>query len=162
MTSVLFLVNPALAYDPYPDWRVWAPAVDAGMTVRTTWNVGTRRGGMGPGDRGFIVKVGREPRGLVGAARITSGVWTGPHWNPEAARPETGYVDIDIVTLIDLDDPMTLDELRLIGPSVAWTPRQSGTRIDEDVADRLWEIIGAGKDRSADTAGTDCPVRRRI
>lgn len=143
MTSVLFLVNPKCAYNPYPDWDRWIPLVHAGHRVESTWNVGTRKTGIGPGDRGFIIKVGQEPRGLVGAAVVTSNIWQGPHWNPEAKRPVTGYVDIDIHALCDLDDPVTLDELAVIGPSVLWTPRQSGTRIDDNVADHLWHIVGA-------------------
>ena len=56
--AFLFLVNPTLAYDPYPDWARWIPQLVAGQQISTTWNTGTRRRGIKPGDRGVVVKVG--------------------------------------------------------------------------------------------------------
>lgn len=141
MTYFLFLVNPTLAYDPYPDWLAWAPQLKRGQRPPTTWNTGTRRRGMRPGDRGFIIKTGVHPKGLVGACVLTSDIYVGPHWNPEARRAETGYVDIEMVKVIDLDDPVTLGELALVGPGVLWTPRQSGTAIPEDVGQGLWSTF---------------------
>lgn len=141
MAYFLFLVNPNLAYDPYPDWRAWEPKIDKGKFPQSTWNTGNRRSGMAPGDRAFIVKVGEDPRGLVGACVLTSGIYLGPHWNPEARSVETGYVDIEMRAVMDLDDPLTLDELRTIGDFVQWTPRQSGTVIPDQVGDLLWSIL---------------------
>ena len=137
----LFLVNPELAYDPYPDWESWRPRIEKGETPRTTWNTGTRRHGISAGDRGLIVKVGRNPRGLVGACEITSPIYLGPHWNPEARTRETGYVNIAMTSVIDLDDPITLDELRTISPEAVWTPRQSGTKLPPGAGERIWSIL---------------------
>lgn len=141
MATFLFLVNPELAYDPYPDWAAWAPLSAAGKKPASRWNTGMRRQGMAPGDRGLIVRVGRNPRGLVGACEITSEIYLGPHWNPEARSPETGYVDIAMTAVIDLDDPVTLDELRTLGPDTVWTPRQSGTRVPDNAGERIWNIL---------------------
>lgn len=141
MAVFLFLVNPELAYDPHPDWAAWAPRIARGETPPSQWNTGMRRQGISPGDRGLIVKVGREPRGLVGACDIISEIYLGPHWNPEAKTMETGYVDIAMKELIDLDDPVSLEELRTIAPDVAWTPRQSGTRVADEAGERIWNIL---------------------
>lgn len=141
MATFLFLVNPELAYDPYPDWGRWEPLIAEGKFPSSTWNTGMRRQGIVPGDRGLIVKVGREPRGLVGACIITSEIYLGPHWNPEARSVETGYVDIEMREVIDLEDPVTLDELRTVAPHVLWTPRQSGTRVPDIEAETVWSIL---------------------
>lgn len=134
MATYLFLVNPTLAYNPYPDWAKWARLIRRGGRPATTWNTGNRRRGMAPGDRALIVKVGVEPRGLVAVGTLTSGIRVGPHWNPEARSPETGFVDLDIDVLIDLDRPIELDELALLAPGVRFTPRQSGTQVPEEAA----------------------------
>lgn len=139
--TFLFLVNPDLAYDPYPDWDAWAPLIARGERPLSRWNTGMRRQGIEPGDLGLIVRVGREPRGLVGACLTTSPIYCGPHWNPEARSVETGYVDIAMTAVIDLDNPISLDELRMIGPSVLWTPRQSGTRLADEVGEHVWSLL---------------------
>lgn len=141
MNYFLFLVNPTLAYDPYPDWRDYEPLIASGIQPRSVWNTGTRRQGMTRGDRGLIVKVGQEPRGLVGLVTITSDIYEGPHWNPDAQRPVTGYVDIEFTDIIDLDDPLSLSDLAILGPGILWTPRQSGTKIPTEVGDRIWDMI---------------------
>ncbi|QOR46775.1 hypothetical protein INS90_05580 [Trueperella pecoris] len=137
MAAFLFLVNPALAYDPYPDWDRWVPALARGEKVTTTWNTGMRRRGMEAGDQALIVKVGAEPRGLVGVGAIAGPIFLGPHWNPEAGSPETGFVKLELTALWPLDEPFPLEVLRWRAPHVSWTPRQSGTRIDIDLGQLL-------------------------
>ncbi|WP_394263487.1 hypothetical protein [Trueperella sp.] len=127
--AFLFLVNPTLAYDPYPDWARWIPALERGKTATTTWNTGNRRHGMEIGDLAVIVKVGVEPRGLVGAGRVASTVVVGPHWNPLAKTPETGYVDLELTELWPIDEPVPLEVLQWNIPDVNWTPRQSATAL---------------------------------
>lgn len=131
MSTFLLLVNPELAYDPYPDWNEWSPKLST-QPIMTTWNTGSRRHGMEPGDRAIIVRVGSNPRGAVATAVITGNIWVGPHWNPEARRTKTGFVDIRISSLYDLDEPFPLSELRELAPSVQWTPQQSGTRLPDE------------------------------
>ena len=141
MNAFLFLVNPKLAYDPYPDWARWLPALARGGEISTQWNTGTRRQGMEPGDLGVIVKVGTYPKGAIGLARVTSPIWIGPHWNPDAKRAETGYVDLRVDVLLPVDEPFPLADLKLLAPGVRWTPRMSGTEIPEAAALRLGQLI---------------------
>ena len=153
MRAFLFLVNPLLAYDPYPDWARWMPQLASGVEVHTTWNTGTRRRGIDVGDLGVIVKVGERPKGLIGLATISREIWIGPHWNPEAKRPETGYVDLSVRTLLPLDDPFPLTELRLLAPGVQWTPRMSGTEIPVEVASELFSLLAEDAVVAKDTRG---------
>lgn len=139
MATFLFLVNPTRAYDPYPDWARWNHALAQGQRVRTTWNTGTRCRGMSAGDRALIVKVGVEPRGLVGIGYVDGPIVIGPHWNPDARSPETGFVDLELARLWPIDDPLPLEILQWRAPHVLWTPRQSGTSIDIDINQLLAE-----------------------
>ncbi len=130
----LFLVNPKLAYNPYPDWARWAKDLAGDRPVLTTWNTGGRRQGIHAGDQALIVKVGQDPRGLVAIGTLTGEIYVGPHWNPEAKLPETGFVDLEITTLFDLEDPVPLELLEHLAPQAQWTPRQSGTRLPSSSA----------------------------
>lgn len=141
MKAFLFLVNPTLAYNPYPDWARWMPMLERGDEVHTRWNTGTRLTGINPGDLGVIVKVGVAPKGAIGVATVDSHIWVGPHWNPDAKRAETGYVDLRLVSLAPLDDPFPLTELRLIDPGVRWTPRMSGMAIPVETAQIVADIL---------------------
>ena len=141
MRAFLFLVNPKLAYDPYPDWGRWIPLLEKGRDVSTQWNTGTRRQGIEPGDRGVIVKVGQHPKGAIGVVTVTSAIRIGPHWNPEAKRSETGYVDLKVDALLPVDEPFPLLDLKLLAPGVRWTPRMSGTEIPLKAAVELERLM---------------------
>lgn len=139
--AFLFLVNPKLAYDPYPDWQRWIPQLDVGARIRSRWNTGARRSGMAAGDLGVVVKVGQAPRGAVALVEICSEIHMGPHWNPLARSRETGYVDIEFTDLMELDDPVPLSMLRLVAAGVRWTPRMSGTEIPLQVVLELQRLV---------------------
>ncbi len=139
--AFLFLVNPMLAYDPYPDWAKWIPQLAAGQQISTTWNTGTRRRGIKPGDRGVVVKVGTHPKGAIGLVTVMSDIWIGPHWNPEAKRAETGFVDLQLDVLLPVDEPVPLTELNLLAPHVRWTPRMSGTEIPFEAVRAVEELM---------------------
>lgn len=142
MSTFLFLVNPTLAYDPYPDWEAWEPRLARGENPRTTWNTGTRRRGMRAGDKALIARVGTHPKGVIATAEIASEIWVGPHWNPRARLPETGFVELLITAITPVDDPIGTDELAHIAPGVNFSPRQSGTAIPESAWRAVAEILG--------------------
>lgn len=131
---VLFLVNPSKHYDPRADWARYASLISQGAAAELTWNTGTRRHGIHPGMRGIIVRVGEEPRGVIATVQATSEIWVGPHWNPDAKRHETGYVDLKVRALAEVDDPMPLELIREMAPQSRWTPRASGTFLAPDAA----------------------------
>ena len=143
MKAFLFLVNPGLHYNPYPDWERWLPQVEAGGTVSVEWNTGTRRKGMEPGDLAVLVKVGWHPKGAIALGTVQSEIWIGPHWNPDAKRPDTGFVDLELTTLLPLDDPFPLADLKLLDPGVRWTPRMCGTEIPVETVRELERIVRA-------------------
>lgn len=139
--AFLFLVNPKLHYNPYPDWKKWLPMAKAGKAIELQWNTGSRRSGMESGDLALLVKVGVDPRGLVAIGDVTSSIYEGAHWNPDASRPTTGWVDIRLTVLLDLDMPLPLAILKEVGPGIRWTPRMSGTEVPLDVALAACDLV---------------------
>lgn len=138
--AFLFLVNPRLHYNPYPDWQRWLPLVRRGKSVELEWNTGSRRRGMKSGDLALMVKVGQDPRGLVAYGTVESEIYEAPHWNPDAAQPVTGWVSLCLTGMLDLDAPLPLSILKEVDSSVRWTPRMSGTRIPYGTAIEVIEL----------------------
>ena len=94
-----------------------------------------------PGDRAFLMKLGRSPRGICASGWVTSSVLEGRHWNNE--RNQKGdlslYVDIDWDTLLNPEEQIFPREL-LEGRTYSkmhWEPQASGTTIPDDVAEQL-------------------------
>ena len=150
--AFLFLVNPALHYDPAEDWREWLPRTQSSERYSTSWNTGSRRRGIETGDLAVLVKVGVHPKGVIAVGTLTSSVYEAPHWNPEARSVMTGWADVSWHTLLPLDAPIPLELLRGVGPHVRWTPRMSGTEIPYDVGVRVREISRAWAPASYDVS----------
>ena len=95
--------------------------------------------GIKAGDRVFIVRVGTEPKGLVGSGNATSSVYEAPHFSGEQGK--TGhYVDIEWDALIDpsVKAPLSLEELKQnVSPDYKWTPQSSGVVIPKNVREKL-------------------------
>lgn len=97
------------------------------------WSVSNH--GIQPGDRVFIVRLGLEPKGIIGSGKATSPVFEAPHFGGEPDK--TGhYVEIEWDALIDpsVESPLSIADLRQnVSPDYNWTPQASGLRIPDDV-----------------------------
>lgn len=112
--------------------------------VETSWSTGSSRS-VKRGDRFYLLKQGKPPRGIMGSGRITSDCYQGEHWDAErAARGDiANYADIRFEVLLDPDR----EEL-LGGPAlqlgtlsrVNWKPQGSGTAVPETAVREL-EIL---------------------
>lgn len=107
-----------------------------------TWSCGnTRR--IQPGDRFFLLRLGQEPRGIVGSGVILSEPFSEAHWdNDQAERGENSlFVEVSIETLRDADSEIILAQEVLrndpLLSSMHWSPQASGIRIPDDVAAEL-------------------------
>ena len=109
------------------------------------WSVGvTKR--IKPGDRLFLIKLGAEPRGIIGSGWAKSSPEPSPHWDPaQQAKGKTAlYVDFLFDALLDpSDDSFPFERLQEgIYQRAHWTPQASGVTIAADVAVQLeadWE-----------------------
>ena len=132
MTTVLLTWNPK-KYN-------WVALPAAVVTANQTghyddrWSCGVRTK-IGPGDRFFLMRLGIEPKGILGSGFIASRPDSGQHWEKPAENAK--YVDIYFDVLSE--EPL-IPLKRLLEPpfsSFNFTPQPSGNSITPNVAAAL-------------------------
>ena len=101
------------------------------------WSCGNNKS-IVPGDRIFLIKIGTEPKGIVGAGFATTTSFTDRHWSGE--NKEAFYIDIDFEVLLNPDkEPiLTLEILKTDKLSTQnWTPQASGISVRPELVDEL-------------------------
>lgn len=145
MPTYLYTWNPNL-------WR-WVDLGDAVSRVAnegayfSQWSCGiTKR--IQPGDRFVLMRLGSEPKGIVGGGQIRSAPHERLHWDESKAAGGKTNLSTDVAfTSLDHDPAIPLAKLMELFPGVNWTPQASGTTLDDavarDIMDRL-ATSGAG------------------
>jgi 5-methylcytosine-specific restriction protein A len=107
---------------------------------RERWGCGATKK-IVPGDRVFLMKLGKQPRGIVASGWVTSRVYEDLHWD-ETARQRgemTLYVDVRFDTLLDPEIDVfpraALDSGIYTG--MHWESRASGVTIPDRIAAQL-------------------------
>lgn len=140
MTAILGTWNPALA--PWHKISDVIRATARGGAVLDTWSVARRRYGIAPGDRFYLLKVGKHPRGIVGSGTILSEPFPAPHWDGTPGKT-TNLVEIEFDRVIDPDRVLPASELSTHLTHTYWKPASSGTTIhaaDEDQLAAMWTL----------------------
>ena len=96
----------------------------------------------------FLLRQGKEPRGIMAAGWATSEPYEGPHWNEEKKKigDTANFVmaRFDRILNPEVDEILELSNLQ-IGPlkSVNWNTPASGIEIKEGAAalERLWSEL---------------------
>lgn len=116
--------------------------IDANSEGRylSRWSCGNTRF-IAPGDRVFLMRLGVQPKGIMGSGVVVSEPIDAPHWDDSKAEAgETAkYVEVVFDVLADtpiLSENFLSDRL----PEGRWHPQNSGTRIPPPVAKRLATI----------------------
>ena len=119
-------------------------------TAEDTWSCGNRKD-LPIGSRFFVIRLGLEPKGIVGSGLTTSKPEEGPYWAPAHARAgKTAlYVDLkfDFLAKEPLIEWEELQELPY--SSFSWGIQASGVQLPEIVAaalELLWRRRTAGID----------------
>jgi 5-methylcytosine-specific restriction protein A len=138
-----------------------------------SWSCGVNKS-ISKDDRAFLIRVGAEPKGIMGAGFVTSAPFIDRHWNGEDR--EAFYVDINFETLLNPEkEPiLTLDLLKTGGLAAQnWTPQASGISIRPELVgelEALWfdflitqdirhnPFVSNRKDRLTYTEGTASQV----
>ena len=122
-------------------WSQWdrdARATEAGGIVRGRWSTGSRKEGVEPGDRVFLLKQGNEPRGIVGSGTCSSRIFQDQHWDDERAGDDANFVLIEWDTIVTEDNLLPHSELTARIPAGRlWRPQGSGSLLAPDVASDL-------------------------
>ena len=96
-----------------------------------------------PGDRAFLVRVGVEPRGIMGSGYISSEPYLAPHWNNPEKSVYRVNIDFDVLLNPDRESILTLNSLKLKSRvKQVWTPQSSGILIKKEVVgelETLWD-----------------------
>jgi 5-methylcytosine-specific restriction protein A len=101
------------------------------------WSCGNTKS-IQPGDRVFLVKLGTDPKGIVGAGFATTEPYPKRHWNGE--NKDALYIDFDFEVLLNPEkEPiLTLDILKTGNLSQQnWTPQASVITIRPELVDEL-------------------------
>ena len=140
MTAILGTWNPALA--PWPTRAVVIAATGRGEATASSWSVANRRHGVHPGDRFYLLKVGKPPRGMVGRGTILTQPYAAPHWDGTPGKM-TRIVEIEFDSLVESDQALPVSVLSDQLPHTNWRPQSSGTTVhpaDEAALERLWQL----------------------
>ena len=108
-----------------------------------SWSTGTKS--IPVGSRVFLIRLGTDPKGLIGSGYTTGEVAEEEHWSPE--RRAAGAVTTRVPIRFDyLSRTPLIARSELESPDLKggiWDPQRSGIRIPDDVAAHLetqWKI----------------------
>jgi 5-methylcytosine-specific restriction protein B len=104
------------------------------------WTVANK--GVKPGDRLFLIRLGKEPKGLMGSGRAASAPYQDAHYGGHSEK-STDYVKVNWDALLDpeQDKILPLAELQKALPDVHWTPQSSGILIPPlatNALEKMW------------------------
>lgn len=138
MATYLLTWNPARWHWENPQECI-AAIEDTGF-YEDLWSCGVTKRIM-PGDRVFLMRLGKEPRGIMAAGHAVSKVQEGPHWNTQAREQgKTAlHIRVRFETLLDPDKGIFPRARLMTGvyAKINWSPQASGRLIPNDIAARL-------------------------
>jgi 5-methylcytosine-specific restriction protein A len=125
----------------WPDLTDAAARVAAGERVAERWSCGNTKV-IRAGDRFFLIRLGKTPRGIFGAGYVTSPPFYEPHWDDErrARGDVTLYVMVEFDWLVDPEgEPEGMIPFRYLETEprftgMKWRLQKSGARIPDAVA----------------------------
>lgn len=131
---------------PWSDLPEMAAAVRAGETVSTRWGWGcghSKR--LQAGDRAFLIRLGKRPKGIVASGIIVKGSFEALHWDEAyaAVGRTMRYVEVQLDRLLEPGIDRILPRDLLKAPPLGemhWDTQMSGIRIPAPVASGLEEI----------------------
>lgn len=103
-----------------------------------SWSIGNRRE-LAPGTRFFLIRLGSEPRGLVGSGWTTSQPYPDDHWDLDrAARgEESRYIGI-YFDVLQNTPVISMEELKQPPFSTMhWSTQMSGVKILDEITHHL-------------------------
>jgi 5-methylcytosine-specific restriction protein A len=99
-----------------------------------------------PDDRVFLIRLGIEPKGIIGSGWALSYPYPDEHWdeNADENRQMPLYIDIEWDVLLHPGDILLVLPLSELNHGslrkVNWTPQRSGITIPEDVVTKLEDL----------------------
>jgi len=108
------------------------------------WSCGVNKS-IRTGDRIFLFRLGKDPRGIVASGYALSDVFEGAHWDEGKAvhgkRVRRVWIKLDKMVETNFKDILSSERLLELSPEFCWSPQASGIGINEDLAkavEREW------------------------
>ena len=105
------------------------------------WTCGTTKSIL-PGDRIFLIRLGKAPKGMVASGKAITGVFEGTHWDPDKAvagkNARRVYIAFD--KILPEYRILEMEDLKRISNEMCWSSQSSGISIPPVVAERLESI----------------------
>lgn len=126
-------------------WHWWDELGDSfdkvGKHYEGNWSSGNSKS-IRKGDRVFLIRLGKEPRGIVASGYALSSPEEGKHWDESIGRTrrKARYISIRLDTLLNPAREKILYRSQLnkgILAKMNWDSRACGVRIPDDVAAEL-------------------------
>jgi 5-methylcytosine-specific restriction protein A len=120
-------------------WREQVVKIQSGGTYREAWSIGTRTGGVDPGDTLLLVRVGKD-RGIVASGVAVSVAYKDIHWDKQRAKKKdlANYVMVEWDCQVEIADRLPTEVLLTEFPEVPWNNLAgSGVHVNDEVADEL-------------------------
>jgi 5-methylcytosine-specific restriction protein A len=107
--------------------------------IESSWSCGNSKN-IKKGDRIFLMRVGKEPKGLMGSGYAKSSHYVAPHWDKTPGKT-AHYIDIEFDVLInpEINNIFSKDLLDKVDPNnlQQWFPQRSGISIHTEIVDEL-------------------------
>ena len=137
---------PTFLYTWNPDNWHWFDQADAirrvneGEPYELYWSCGSKKKEIG--DCFLLMRLGVEPKGIIGCGYISSSPFTMPHWDSAKRAAGKTAVRTDLLFKALADRPLIghKDLLRRF-PDYNWTPQMSGMPVPQQIGDEIFAEI---------------------
>ena len=90
------------------------------------------------GDRFFLLRLGKEPKGIIGSGYISSDVFMAKHWNGDNVNIPKVMLDFDVLINAEIDPNLSIDILNSGNlAKMNWTPQLSGIEMHPDFVNKV-------------------------
>jgi len=125
---------------PWYDLHDCISRIKRNKACRYSWSCGSNKR-IRKGDRLFLIRLGKEPRGIMASGWATSGVYPDIHWDEAKAieGKRALYIKVRFDAILNPEKHIfPLSRLREgIYRRMHWTPQSSGVTISDEVAEQL-------------------------
>lgn len=140
MKTYLFTWNPTRWV--WPDIQADIALLHKRGWLSNRWSCGNTKS-IKRGDRAFLLRLGKEPRGIMASGWVDSDCYEDSHWESNETGKTAIYVKANFNVLLDAEreDILSRDMLNDgILSKMHWDSQSSGVRIPDDIAAQL-EIL---------------------
>jgi MoxR-like ATPase len=111
----------------------------SGSPVKDRWSALNQS--IKPGDRVFLMRLGVEPKGIMGSGYVASAPYESDHYSGEAGKTQTSIdVQWDALLNPEVEKILPVSKLQDAMPDVHWFPQASGTALTQENHAKLEEL----------------------